>query len=636
MVNKKLLSLGCALTVLMLISMTNVSAVTNAYVLAPMWPSEFRPHGAYADEITFQVYEEGEIPLAMLALQNGDFESYDDRILSSYMGPLIHDPNIEVTFTLGVRYRTLNLNCERFPTNITAYRRAMAYGFDKYRANQEAIGGIGMPLDSYIPIVSETWEVESEVGGEFYDMNIEAGNASLEAAGFIDLDGDGWREYDANGDGDFVDPGDYDDDAPEMSIEMNPSLAYDPAIIACTVAQDGLEAMGMHSTIVEMDFGTIIDNMVIGDYYVSCWTEGVSVLNTAKLLYDNFRTGAVWNPDYYHFSNATIDVALDAMVAGTTLEEVQAGALEASRLLAYEQPQIVCYNDAIVGAYRVGDTTEWTGYFEVPGLGVTHGDNSHLCTKIHHKDGSLGGEFVTALSDNMNTLNCQLQTTGYEATVFQYIYESLWQVDPVNWQPMPMLAYAWETEVGITEAAYNVTNGEKYTFYLYENETWHDGEAFTAADVKFSFEEVWPYSNAYPTEAEDIYKILTPDDYTVEIYVNNTGFFQWTDVTGMGYIVPEHIWDGVNVTTFNPTDAQMIGTGPYAWNERVPGQYINLVRHADWRWDIRDIPPPPEPDTTTTTTTTTTEPDEEDTSFSVVSIIAGLGFVVAIYYKRRR
>ncbi len=641
----KVISIGTTIALLILFcgsTLISTPAVVNQ-ATTDKWPSDFRPHGAYADEIVFEVFTEGEIPLAMLALQNGDIESYDDRVLSDYLAALVRDPNIEITFTLGVRYRTLNLNCARFPTNITAYRRAMAYAFDKYQANIEAVGGVGVPLDSYIPIVATTWEVESEVGGEFYDRNIEAGNASLQNAGFIDFDGDGWREYDANHNG-VWDAG-IDKEDTECAIELNPTLDYSPAIVCCTIAAEGLALMGMHGTVVEMDFGLIGDNMETGDYWVSCWTEGVSVLNTVKLLYDNFRTGGPYEPYYYHFSNATVDAYLDQMVDATDLDDVQAAALEASKLLAYEQPQIVCYNDAIIGAYRVGDTTEWTGYFEVPGLGWTHGDNSHLCTKIHQKGDTLaeqiGGSYHTCLSDNMNTLNCHMQTTGYEATVFQYLYEALWQIDPYTWQPMPQLAYDWEVEATTEDVEAGIQDGEKYTFYLYENETWHDGTPFTALDVNFTFQEIWPGAQFYPTEAEYIYKYVVPDNYTIEMYINRTGYFLWSDATGCPYIVPMHIWkDVAEVETFNPTDEQMIGTGPYKWNDRIPGQYISLLRHDGWRWDIRDKPIHTTTTTTTTTTvavtTTTTTTTTTTAPIDAFAIIAGLGTVVLMTSIRRR
>jgi ABC-type transport system substrate-binding protein len=446
----KILGLVFAFALLTIISVSNVGAHTTQVPTTDKWPTDWRPYGGYVDEINFVVYTETEIPLAMLALQRGDIDAYDERVLQDYLENLVQFPGIEVTFTPSVRYRALTLDCSHFPLNITAFRRAMAFGFDKYRANVECIGGVGMAQDSYIPLISTEWEVESALTEHFYEADYISGNNSLDNAGFIDLDGDGWREYDTNHNGEW-DPGiDLDDStyAEGGVMDMWATAAYDPAIIACQIAQQGLAEMGVRSTVTEMDFGAIFTGLFNGDAWVACWTEGVSPVNTVKLLYDNWRTGAQYNKDpnnYYHFSNATIDVILDEMVAATDLTVVKQKAREASLLLAFEQPQIVVYNDVNIGAYR---TDEFDGWMEFAGGGWASGDNWACATKVHLKGDTLaeqlGGTFDYCLSDNMGTLNPYLQTTGYEATVFQYIYEGNMNIDPYTWDLEPGLAYDWD------------------------------------------------------------------------------------------------------------------------------------------------------------------------------------------------
>jgi ABC-type transport system substrate-binding protein len=330
--------------------------------------------------------------------------------------------------------------------------------------------------------------------------------------------------------------------------------------------------------------------MIAGTHWVVCKLETVPVVNVGKLLYDRFRTGGKYNNapyNYYHFTNASIDIVLDDMVEATTLEEVKQYAREACILLAFEQPQIPIYYDPIVGAYR---NDRFDGFFEFKGLGWITSGNWACATKVHLKEdlgGSLGGTFYYCLSGNMNTLNPYLQRTKYEQTVFQYIYEKLWNIDPNTWETIPGLAYAWDIEP--TTANGDIRAGQKFTFYLYENETWHDGHPFTAADVNHSL-HMWRASPYHGPEMWDIYKVVIPDDYTIEFYVNETGYFEWVDTTNF-YITPKHIWQNVaNVTTYSPPVAEVIGTGPYKLDTWVPGEYISLLRHEDWRWDIRDVP----------------------------------------------
>jgi ABC-type transport system substrate-binding protein len=517
----------------------------------------------------------------------------------------------------------------------------MAFGFDKYRANVECIGGVGQPQDSYIPLIATEWEVESALPVHFYDTDFIAGNASLANAGFLDLDGDGWREYDTDGSGTWT-AGDLDDDeyADGGIMELFATAGYDPAIRACDIMVEGLETMGIRAETVEMDFLAIFDELWPGRAWVACWTEGVPYVNIVKLLYDNFAIGGQGNVDpynYYHFTNATISAILEDMVASSDMTVVKTKAREASLLLAFEQPQIVVYNDVNIGAHR---NDRFDGWFEFAGAGVASGDNWACATKIYLKDAAdkLGGTFYYCLSDNLGTLNPYLQTTGYEATVNQYIFESIVNVDPFTWDLEPGLAYDWDIE--LTTASGDILDGTKYTFYLYENETWHDGTGFTAVDYNTSI-RLWTECPRSGPEMLDIYMTNIVDDYTIEVYVNETGFAEFAD-TLTPYVVPDHIYgDVANITAFNPTIAQTVGTGPYALAARVPGEYVRLERHEDWRWDIRDVPVPEEPDTTPTSATAPDESSsEEETTpapgFEFVTVIAIFVAIPVIVRKRRK
>ncbi len=538
------------------------------------------------DEVRFKIFTLTEVPLAMLALQRGDIDAYDENILQKYLAAFVRDPNITVTFTPSLRYRTLTLNCARFPTNITAFRRAMAFSYGKYRSNIEIINPLERPQDSYIPLILTEWQVEDQLDEHFYEADYSAGNASLEAAGFKDLDNDGWREYDKNGNNVWDINIDYDDTDPLMVIELSlDNLASDPVYRDCEEAVAGLRMMGIRSTIRDMDYELLLDRVTQKQHSVICWAEEVNGVNPVKLLYDRFATKGSLNNLFYHFRNATIDTELEAMITAPDIGTVKQHALVAHKMLVFEQPQIVVYNEINIGAHW---SDKFDGFFEARGLGVTQGANWAVATKVHLKDflgGPYGGMFKYCLSGNMDALNPYLQTTTSGATVFQYIYEKLWNLDPLTWEPIPGLAYDWHIEQ--TTANGDILDGQKFTFYLYENQTWHDGPPFSAADVNHSI-QLWKTS-PYRSEILDIYKVEVPDNYTIELYVNQTGYFAWADTTAF-YITPEHIWrDKTNVTAYIPTEGDVIGTGPYVMNIQASDEHISLLRNPDWRWGNRVI-----------------------------------------------
>ncbi|MFW9778444.1 MAG: ABC transporter substrate-binding protein [Candidatus Heimdallarchaeota archaeon] len=598
------------------------STVSNPVFLAqsdpPNWVSSYTHHGGYLDEVWWRVYGSGQTAQTMLDLENGIIDAHTERIQDAYLNQLLLNPNVDVQIHLTNRYRVLTLNNARFPLNITGFRRAMAFGMDKYKINNDAIGGRGQPLDSYFSTVATEWEVESSLSTHFYGKDIASGNASLERNHFKDLDGDGWREYDMNKNGVWDAGYDLDDNDPAVVIDIWPSLNFQPAIVAANVARDGLAEMGIRSTVTEKDLTWILDQVMQGFYHVAIWTEGLPFVNPAKTLYDRFRFGTPGNSNFgTRFSNSTIDGILDQMMASKTAAEAKQYAKQANAMLAYEQPQIVCYNDVLIDAWR-------TDKFEFPLVfvagGRTHVDNIYNPTQAHLKNLTYGGVLKLSNGGQMDTTNPWMQKSQYEANINQQIFEGLCDVDPYTWDPIPRLAYDWDIED--TTALGDIQDGEKYTFYLYPNVAWHDGKPVTAYDINFTLQEVIPQTVNDFAERKNIYKIEIPDSHTIAFYVNKSSYFDFIAIIdGIMYIVPQHIWEpnaGGDYSTFElGVGTTWIGSGPYRIQSRIPGQEIRLERNEKWHFAIDwegGWPPnittytPPTPPPTTPPTTPPTSP----------------------------
>jgi ABC-type transport system substrate-binding protein len=275
---------------------------------------------------------------------------------------------------------------------------------------------------------------------------------------------------------------------------------------------------------------------------------------------------------------------------------------------------------------------------EFAGGGWASGDNQYYAIKLHLQEelgGPFGGTLKYCLSDNMGTLNPYLQKTGYEATVFQYIYETLYDLNPYTWDSEPRLAYDWDIEA--TTASGDILDGQKFTFKLYDNITWHDGEAFDAYDVNHSI-HMWRDSPYHGPEMWDIYKVDIPDPHTFTMYVNETGFFEFGDVTQF-YITPEHIWNEVqNVTAYNPGVADVVGTGPYYMDSRVPGEYINMKRHDDWHFRLVEEVEPTSSATEPTAPEESSSEEEGDGTpgFEFVATLAIFVTAAVVIRKRRK
>ena len=152
---------------------------------------------------------------------------------------------------------------------------------------------------------------------------------------------------------------------------------------------------------------------------------------------------------------------------------------------------------------------------------------------------------------------------------------------------VPVLAAEIPTEAngGIRRLA---DGGVEMTWRLREGVRWHDGEAFTSADVCFTWDFVRSAgSQVYNRDQYlGITDCRTPDDHTVVFawdrpYAYYAGLFE--------AILPEHVLGGltaeeiVNHTPYNRGDA-LVGTGPFRFVEWRAGEYILVERNPDyWR-----------------------------------------------------
>jgi peptide/nickel transport system substrate-binding protein len=111
----------------------------------------------------------------------------------------------------------------------------------------------------------------------------------------------------------------------------------------------------------------------------------------------------------------------------------------------------------------------------------------------------------------------------------------------------------------------------------------HDGTPFTADDVLFTFErapnvEASPSSFALYTKGKTLKKI---DDYTVHFITEKPYPLMPNDVSNI-YIISKKHGQGAKTGDYNSGSAT-IGTGPYKFNEWVPGDRLILDKNpAYW------------------------------------------------------
>ncbi len=150
------------------------------------------------------------------------------------------------------------------------------------------------------------------------------------------------------------------------------------------------------------------------------------------------------------------------------------------------------------------------------------------------------------------------------------IFDGLTDHDGDN-QVIPRLAKSWEYD----EATCT------YTFHLEEGVKWHDGEEFTAEDVKFTIEAIMDPENESENAPnyEDVKNINVIDDYTIafELDAPNVAFLDYMTMA----ILPKHLLEGENMQESDFFRAP-VGTGPFKLTEWEEGQQIVLTKNEDY------------------------------------------------------
>jgi len=124
-------------------------------------------------------------------------------------------------------------------------------------------------------------------------------------------------------------------------------------------------------------------------------------------------------------------------------------------------------------------------------------------------------------------------------------------------------------------------DGLVWTYKIHDGIKFHDGTPLTAEDVAFSYNFYkdnvdFPYMNPYTSYFD-----------TVEATGNNEVVITLTEpIPNIDYqlvflyVLPKHIWEGVNPTEFE--NVEMIGSGPFKMVEYKQNEFVHLAANKDY------------------------------------------------------
>lgn len=194
------------------------------------------------------------------------------------------------------------------------------------------------------------------------------------------------------------------------------------------------------------------------------------------------------------------------------------------------------------------------------GLAVSLGSNA-MAQSI--KD---GGDLRAALTGEPDVLDPATSSIYTAAQVYEGIFSKLIDID-TDGNFIPDLATSWTQNDPTT-----------WTFKLVTNATFHNGEKFTSADVKYTFDRILDpkTASAYAGLYSQIDSVDTPDPETVVFHLKSPFGPFLTNLATNGEIV--------NKTAIESGDPARspVGTGPFEFVEWVQGDHLTLKKNPTY------------------------------------------------------
>jgi peptide/nickel transport system substrate-binding protein len=162
--------------------------------------------------------------------------------------------------------------------------------------------------------------------------------------------------------------------------------------------------------------------------------------------------------------------------------------------------------------------------------------------------------------------------------VYWNLYSPLWGVDPKG-DFIPQLA----KEVPTAENGGISADGLTWTIKLREGVKWHDGAPFSADDVKYSIELLNnPDFRAGKRQGHELVKKIEVKSPTEIVWHMEKLYAPYPSILAWTFIVPKHIMEKAKDPNTSSLNTDPIGTGPFKWKQRVPGDHIALSANPDY------------------------------------------------------
>lgn len=188
-----------------------------------------------------------------------------------------------------------------------------------------------------------------------------------------------------------------------------------------------------------------------------------------------------------------------------------------------------------------------------------------------------GGRFVYGMQQEPEMLNSILQLSKPSRQVNNAIFSRF-----VTYDDSLHLVPDLIVDIPTLENGGIAADGRRYTYRLRPDARWHDGRPVTSADVRFTYRVIMdPDCGAESQQGWDVIdSVATPDAHTVVFHLRETYANFVGDTFSDEDVLPQHLLEAFVGPGFRaaPFHRAPVGSGPFRFQEWVPGSHIVLVR----------------------------------------------------------
>jgi peptide/nickel transport system substrate-binding protein len=188
------------------------------------------------------------------------------------------------------------------------------------------------------------------------------------------------------------------------------------------------------------------------------------------------------------------------------------------------------------------------------------------------------GRVIVGLGQEPTVFNPLMVHIEVDDGVHFSVFDALFRIDPQGViQPNLAVEVPDQKNGGISE------DGLKWRIRLRDDVRWHDGTPFSAEDVKFTLELITnPNFRSWRTAGHALVRDITVTSPTEISWRMEEPFAPYLSFLTETFIVPKHILEKET----NPNNAGFnqapVGTGPFKWGQRVPGDHLELVANPNY------------------------------------------------------